>query len=151
MSFTLRVLLGLVAGLAIGIGVSVSTAPWLQHIPVAIEPLGILFINAIRMTVIPLVVASLVVGVAGTRDARTVGRLGARSLLLFVVAVGAAAVFAAALSFPLLARLDIDPAVAGALRESAARSVQGAAPAMSQAPSAARWIAELLPANVFKA
>jgi Na+/H+-dicarboxylate symporter len=151
MSFTARVLLGLVFGLATGIGVSLSSSPLLQRIPAIVEPIGTLFINAIRMTVIPLVVASLVVGVAGTRDARTVGRLGARSLLLFVVAVGAAAVFAAALSFPLLARLDIDPAVAGALRESAARSVQGAAPAMSQAPSAARWIAELLPANVFKA
>jgi Na+/H+-dicarboxylate symporter len=150
MSFTVRVLLGLVAGLATGIAVSLSSSPILQRIPDIVEPVGTLFINAIRMTVIPLVVASLVVGVAGTGDARTVGRLGIRSLLLFVIAVGAAAIFAAAVSFPLLARLDIDPAVAGALRDSAARSAQ-TAPALSQAPSLARWIVELLPANVFKA
>src|SRR5512144_156845 len=151
MSFTFRVLTGLVVGLGIGIGVSLTTAPWAQHIPVAIEPVGILFINAIRMTVIPLVVASLVVGVAGTRDARTVGRLGVRALLLFVVALLAAAVFAAIVSFPLLARLDIDPGVAASLRDAATRSAQENAPALSQNPSAAQWIRDLLPANVFKA
>ncbi len=151
MSFTLRVLTGLVLGLVIGIGVSLTTAPWAQHIPVAIEPVGILFINAIRMTVIPLVVASLVVGVAGTRDARTVGRLGVRSLVLFVVALFAAAIFAAVVSYPLLTQLDIDPAVANNLRAAAARSAQENAPALTQSPTAAQWIRDLLPANVFKA
>lgn len=150
MSFTVRVLLGLVAGLAIGIGVSMSSSPWILRLPAIVEPVGILFINAIRMTVIPLVVATLIVGVAGTRDARTVGRLGIRALALFVIAVTAAAVFAAACSFPLLAHLKIDPAVAGALREAAARSTQ-VAPALGQAPSFARWVVDLLPANVFKA
>jgi Na+/H+-dicarboxylate symporter len=151
MSFTVRVLLGLVAGLAVGIGVSVSSSPWLLRVPAIVEPVGILFINAIRMTVIPLVMASLVVGVAATGDARTVGRLGVRSLALFVIAVGAAAVFAAACSFPLLARLQIDPAVAATLREAAARSTQEAGASLGQAPSLARWVTDLLPANVFKA
>lgn len=150
MSFTVRVLLGLVAGLAIGIGVSMSSSPWVLRFPAVVEPVGILFINAIRMTVIPLVVATLVVGVGGTRDARTVGRLGIRALVLFVIAVTAAAVFAAACSFALLAHLEIDPAAAGALREAAARSAQ-TAPALGQAPSFARWVADLLPANVFRA
>lgn len=149
MSFTVRVLLGLVAGLATGLVVASSSSDVLRVLPAIAEPVGTLFINAIRMTVIPLVVASLVVGVAGTGDARTVGRLGLRSVFLFVLAVGAAAVFAAALSFPLLARLQIDPTVAHALRESAARSEPGTASV--QALSLARWVTDLLPANVFKA
>ncbi len=151
MSFTVRVLLGLVLGLAIGIGVSLSSSPWLLRLPGNVEPVGILFINAIRMTVIPLVVASLVVGVASTGDARTVGRLGVRSIALFVTAVSAAAVFAALCSFPLLARLHIDPGVAASLRDAAARSSQQGAPGLGQAPSFARWVVELLPTNVFKA
>ena len=151
MSFTVRVLLGLALGLALGVGVSLSASPWLLRIPAIAEPVGVLFINAIRMTVIPLVVAGLVVGVAGTRDLRTVGRLGVRSLIIFVVAVGAAAIFAMACSYPLLARLHIDPAVASSLRESAARSAGGVSPALTQAPSLGRWIVELLPANVFEA
>jgi Na+/H+-dicarboxylate symporter len=151
MSFTVRVLLGLVLGLAIGVGVSMSSSPWLLGVPALVEPIGALFINAIRMTVIPLVVASLVVGVASTGDARTVGRLGVRSLALFVVLVTAAAVFAALCSFPLLARLHIEPGMAASLRDLAARSAQGAPPVLDQAPSFARWIVDLLPANVFKA
>ncbi len=151
MSFTVRVLIGLVAGLALGVGISLSRSPWILGIPALVEPIGTLFINAIRMTVIPLVVSSLIVGVAATRDPRTVGRLGVRSLVLFVVAVGAAAIFAAAVSFPLLARLQIDPAVAASLRDAAAKSTQEAGASLTQAPSVARWITDLFPANVFKA
>jgi Na+/H+-dicarboxylate symporter len=151
MSFAVKVLIGLVLGLAIGVGISVSSFPWLLRVPVIVEPVGILFINAIRMTVIPLVVANLVVGVASTGDARTVGRLGVRSMALFVIAVGAATVFAAITSFPLLARLQIDAGVAAALREGASRTTLQGAPVLGQAPSLGTWLVELLPANVFKA
>jgi Na+/H+-dicarboxylate symporter len=151
MSFAGRVLLGLVMGLAVGVAVSMSSSPWVAGIPALAEPIGTLFINAIRMTVIPLVVSSLIVGVAATRDPVLVGRLGVRSLALFVAAVTAAAVFAAAFSFPLLAQLKIDPAVAASLREAAARSSQQADASLAQAPSLARWMTDLFPANVFKA
>lgn len=151
MSFALRVLIGLIAGLAVGLAVSLSSSPLLQRLPTLVEPVGTLFINAIRMTVIPLVVASLVVGVAGARDARTVGRLGVRSLVMFLTAVSAAAIFAAVLSFPLLGRLEIDPGVAGALRESAARTAESAPQALSRAPTLGTWLVDLLPANAIKA
>jgi len=150
MSFTVRVLLGLVAGLAIGILIAGTDVAWLLALPGIVEPVGLLFINAIRMTVLPLVVSSLIVGVAATGDAATVGRLGARAIVLFLVAVTAASVFAAITSFPLLAGLDIAPAVAAALREGAARSAS-AVPAAGQLPSLSRWIVDLLPSNVFAA
>lgn len=55
MSLTIRVLIGLVAGLAAGI--VISLVPSLQGISPVVEPFGTLFINAIRMTVVPLVFA----------------------------------------------------------------------------------------------
>lgn len=91
MSFTLRVLIGLLGGLAVG--VSAAGIPWLGQLPGLIEPIGILFINAIRMVVIPLVTASLVVGVASMGDVRKVGTFGGRALALFVVFVAVATVF----------------------------------------------------------
>ena len=151
MTFTVRVLIGLAAGLALGVIVSAAGVPWLARVPAFVEPFGILFVNAIRMTVLPLVVASLIVGVITTGDVRMVGRLGGRAIVLFVVAVAAAAIFAAACAFPLLSRLDIDPAVAASLRESAARTGQGAAPAAQQLPSVSQWLIDLLPSNAFKA
>ena len=90
MSFTLRVIVGLVAGLAAGIGVSAAGPGWWQRLPAGVEPLGLLFVNAIRMTVIPLIASGLIVGVASIGDARDVGRLGVRALGLFVAFVTAA-------------------------------------------------------------
>jgi proton glutamate symport protein len=59
----------------------------------AIAPLGTLWVNAIRMTVIPLVISLLITGVASTADVASVGRLGGRTLLVFwLLLVGVAAV-----------------------------------------------------------
>ena len=72
----------------------------------AVAPIGTLWVNAIRMTVIPLVVSLLITGVASAADVTAVGRLGGRTLLVFVLllvgvaivddAAGAVAVRAAA-------------------------------------------------------
>lgn len=149
MPFTLQVLAGLVLGLALGIGASVSTARWLTALPPLAEPVGALFINAIRMTVIPLVAASLMAGVASLRDARTVGRVGLRSLAVFLIGIAAAAAFAAIIGYPVFARLTIDPAVAASLR-AGVTSVDVAAQA-SRVPSLTQWLVELVPANPIKA
>ncbi|MBE3098546.1 MAG: cation:dicarboxylase symporter family transporter, partial [Planctomycetes bacterium] len=151
MSFTLRVLLALVAGLLLGIGVSLSATPWIRHIPDLVEPIGLLFVNAIRMTVIPLVVASLIAGVASMRSAQAVGRLGGRAFAWFLIALAAATVFGAACAYPLLARLAIDPAVAESLRAGAASTGQAAAQTAQQLPTFSRWLTDLVPVNPFKA
>ena len=64
MSLTTRVLIAHVLGLALGVAVSASGSPTLMAVAASVEPLGTLFINEIRMVVIPLVVGILVVGVA---------------------------------------------------------------------------------------
>ena len=148
MSYTLQMLLGLVAGLAVGIVSAASAAPWLQALPAAVEPIGTLFINAIRMTVIPLVVSSLIVGVGGAASARSVGRFTARALAIFVTAIGAAALFSAAVGYPVFARLRIDPAVAERLRQSAAAGPLHAGGAI--VPTWSQWLVDLVPANLFK-
>ena len=91
------------------------------------EPLSTLFVNAIRMTVIPLVISGLIVGVASARDARAVGKLGGRALVWFLIALFAATVFSAVLAFPLLKILSIDPVVAAGLRADAASAGKAAA------------------------
>jgi Na+/H+-dicarboxylate symporter len=151
MSFTVRVLVGLVTGLALGIAVSMSGAGRLQYLPAVVEPLGLLFVNAIRMTVIPLVASGLIVGVASMRDARTVGRLGTRAVGLFVVFIAAATLFSAACAYPLLDRLAIDPAVAEKLRAGAAGVGRTAAESARQLPGWSQWLVDLVPVNALKA
>ncbi len=151
MSFTVRVVVGLVLGLAIGMVVAGTGVPWLQKFPAIMEPVSALFINAIRMTVVPLVVSALIVAVASTKDVRAVGRLGGHALLWFLIALFAGTIFSAALATPLLARLDIDPAVAAGLRSDAASTGKVAAETARQLPSVSQWIVELVPVNAFKA
>jgi Na+/H+-dicarboxylate symporter len=149
MSLTVRVLLGLVAGLVLGFAVNAS--PGLSGVVPWIEPLGSIFINAIRMTVVPLVVASLIVGVAGAPDARAIGRVGWRALVLFVVLVLAGAVFGAIIAQPILARM-IDPASASALSAGSAGDLAGAAREGAQRlPTFAQWLIDLVPANPVRA
>src|SRR6185369_4277132 len=58
------VFLALVVGLIIGIAVAASHDPKALAIATSIEPVGVLWVNAIRMTVIPLVVSLLISSVA---------------------------------------------------------------------------------------
>lgn len=69
-------LLGLAAGLLLGIAASLTGAPVLVTAAAWSEPLGQLFIRAIQMVVIPLVVSIVFAGVARLGDTRSLGRLG---------------------------------------------------------------------------
>jgi Na+/H+-dicarboxylate symporter len=142
MSLTVKVLLALVAGLLAGFGVSASDLSILDTAVSWIEPLGSLWVNAIRMTVIPLVGALLVVGVVGT-DVRAVGRIGGRAIALFLSLIAFAAVLTALVTPPLVALLPSDPQAAAALRE----SLGGSGGAESQVLSIGEWLVSLIPTN----
>lgn len=150
-SLTARVLLALIAGLALGLAIAQSDASWGAGLLAVVGPVGTVFINAIRMTVIPLVVSSLIVGVTSAPDPRAVGRIGARALVLFVVFVGIAAAFGVLLGAPLLAWLPLDPASVDALRAGAAASGASAAEGAKSIPTVGEWLVALVPANPIKA
>lgn len=80
-----RILLGLVIGAVLGSAARALAgpdAPVLAWILANIaEPVGQLFLRSLLMTVVPLVVSSLVVGVAGIGDVRRLGRVGIRTVL----------------------------------------------------------------------
>ena len=78
-----RTLISLVAGLAIGVVISSTHAPALRAFATALEPVGTAWVNAIRMTVIPLVASLLIATIAEENDLRAVGRLGVRAVALF--------------------------------------------------------------------
>ena len=121
MSLTLRVAVGLVAGLLLGFAVSASHSSWLVRIPAILEPIGVVFVNAIRVAVIPLIVSNLIVGVGDAGDdVRNISRLGGRALTLILSVLLVAARFALAVTSPLIARLDVDTSILMGMKESAA-------------------------------
>ncbi len=151
MSLTSRVLIGLIAGLAGGLALSATASPSAPGIVSLVEPIGTLWVNAIRMTVVPLVFSLLVVGVGSGSDVGTVGRLGGRALLLFLVLLFLTAALVVGVAAPVFRLLAIDPAVSASLRAGAARTVGVAAEGAEQIPSVAEWLVGLVPTNPVRA
>jgi Na+/H+-dicarboxylate symporter len=141
------VVIGLCAGALLGILASSSGSPWLLAMVRAVEPIGAIFVNAIRMAVVPLVVASLIGAIASITDERSLASLGVRTLTVFAALALSAAVFATLIAAPILVRFTIEPSVVEALRESS--TAKAAVPA--QAPGLTQWFLDLVPANPVKA
>src|SRR3954469_683690 len=92
-----RVLLALAAAIIVGVLVAMSGNSDALRMTDRVAPVGALWVNAIRMTVIPLIVSLLITGVASTAGS-AIGRLGVRSLVVFVL-LGS---FMAALMIPVI-------------------------------------------------
>src|SRR5213592_1245700 len=87
-----RVLLSVGVAIAAGTVIAASGNGSLVRAADAITPVGTLWVNAIRMTVIPLVVSLLITGVASATDVKAIGRLGGRTLATFVMLLAGTAV-----------------------------------------------------------
>lgn len=115
MSQTSRVMTGLVAGIVFGILLAwLSPALGLQ-IAAIVEPFGKLWLNALQMTVVPLVFALVIVGINQASDAAHSGRVAKSAILTFIVLLTAAAVMTAVLAPLVLSMIQPDPAVAAAI------------------------------------
>lgn len=150
MSLTTRVLIALVAGLGLGVLIALSGSPSLALLGRSLEPLGTLFVNAIRMTIIPLVVSSLIVGISAAPDAATIGRLGGRAFVFMLLGVAVAAALGVSVAGPIFDRFPIDPAATAALRASAAGAGDAAAQSAKAMPSFGQWLTDLVPINPVK-
>ncbi len=148
LSQTARVLAGLGAGAAFGLVLNVlrrtgpGAAAWIDRWLVsggALDIAGRLFFSAIQMLVVPLVLVSLVCGVAGVGDLRRFGRIGGKVLGLYLVTTAVAITLALGLA------LVVRP---GACVAGGAAAAAWEAP---PAPPLADVIVELVPKNPFAA
>lgn len=108
-SLSLRVLLALAAGLAAGAAAQTYGIPGGTGTIALVEGLGQLWLNALRMTIIPLVFALLVTGIASIADAAATGRLALRAVVVFAVLLVGATVYGVVASQGLHALWPIDP------------------------------------------
>src|SRR4051812_9700015 len=141
-----QVLLALGAGLGCGIAVAASHNPSLLSAADAIAPVGTLWVNAIRMTVIPLVVSLVITGVASASDVKAVGRLGGRTLAVFISMLAIATLIMIPLAIALFAWLPhlvtVRPSLPPGATE-AAHSLTTDAPKVGFAS----WLTSLIPTN----
>ena len=88
-----KILIGLVAGAVVGAIANRFNLEPVQNAFATIEPLGDAFIDLITMIVIPLVVASLLVGTASLGDLRKLGRIGGKTILYYLSTTAIAVTF----------------------------------------------------------
>lgn len=79
----IAIAVGLVAGLGFGLLAAATGSEALIRVAEASAPLGTAFMNAIRMVVIPLVMAVIFSGVAKLGDPRKLGKMGLLTLAFF--------------------------------------------------------------------
>ena len=111
-----------------------------------LTPAGTLWVNAIRMTVIPLMVSLLITGVAAATAVKSVGRIGGRTLLVFVLLLVGTAVVVMPASLAVFRLLPPHGAAVLPLPAGAAEAA-GQIAAGGQAQTFSTWLTSLLPSN----
>lgn len=154
-----RILLGLAAGAFAGILANVALGgddPRIQSVVSQItEPAGELFLRLLLMTVVPLVFSSLVVGVAGIGDVRTLGRIGLKCFIYTLLISAISVAIGLGLTNLLQPGKRLNPATAEALMArygtEAGQRVESAA-ATRPSPSALMQVVQtIVPSNPFTA
>lgn len=137
-------LIGLAAGLASGAAISATGSGALLAAGNGLELIGQIWINAILMTIVPLVFSKLFVSIAGTNGARDLSRAGRRATVSIIGLLVATAVLAAVAMPRLFDRMPIDAGASAALRTGVAASV-------GDQPTPSDWILAVVPKNAVKA
>ena len=143
MSQATRILLALAAGLLLGILSAASGGAWVERAISVADPIGGMWLDALRMTIIPLVVSLLITGIAASAEAARTSRLAARAVILFLVILWISAITAALLT-PLLLNLWPMPAESAAALKAALSSSEGK---VGDLPGFGEFLRSIVPTN----
>jgi Na+/H+-dicarboxylate symporter len=138
MKLETKIFVGLVAGVALGAVSRIADVEALRAPLIALEPVGMAFIRLVTMVVVPLVIASLFVGVAALGDIRRLGRIGGKTLGYFLGTTFVGAVIGAAVG---LMALRGEPL--------AAAERAGASLATTKTPTLLETLLAMVPQNPF--
>lgn len=123
-TLTSRIFIGLLAGFASGILIYYVGRLWPESlvsvflndnlVSGVFHVVGQIFVNVLKLMIVPLVLVSLVCGVASTQEVRSLGRLGIKTFVLYV------ATTAVAVALALMVAQLVQPGVGIALDENVA-------------------------------
>lgn len=140
-----QVLVALAAAVAVGSAIGASGNATLVAAADAIAPVGTLWVNAIRMTVVPLVVSLLITGIASVADIRAIGRMGGRTIVVFIAllaGMAAVSIPLASFIFSLLPpNANVQALPAGASEAASEMLASG------QTQTFGTWLVSLIPSN----
>ena len=83
-----KIIIGLLLGTAYGIASAFNG--WSEFTSNFISPFGTIFLNLLKLIAVPLIVSSLITGIASLSDTRKLSRIGLRTILLYVTTTAVA-------------------------------------------------------------
>ena len=146
MSNATRILIALVTGLLLGILAAAQLPEIGDKLAYWLDILGSLWLNGLRMTVVPLVVALLITGIVKSAEAARAGPMAARTVTWIVTMMMLSAAMGAILTPFFLSLWPMPEASAAALR-----SALTTAPAVAEQPGLRDFIVALVPTNPISA
>ena len=146
-----QIFIGLVAGVTLGALANVLEIAWLRVLLQALEPIGTVFIRLIMMVVVPLVVASLILGTASLGDLRKLGRLGTKTVALYFLTTAVAVTIGLLLSNVVRPGSRIDPATRDMVAESMRADAAARMELATEQPGVAELLLRMIPTNPFSA
>jgi proton glutamate symport protein len=142
-----RILIALALGLAAGMIVARAAPQLVDPTAAFADPIGGLWLDALRMTIVPLIVSLLITGIAASAEAARASRLTARAVITIMAVLWASAIMAALLT-PLLLRLWPLPGESAAALQAA---LSGAHESPGEVPTIAQFVRSLVPSNPISA
>ena len=142
-----KILIGLIGGIVVGAGSNLAGLEPVVALLTALEPLGTAFIRALTMIVIPLVVASLVVGASSLGDIRRLGRIGGKTLGYYLLTTALAVALGLVLSNLVKPGAGVDPATRDSLSAQFQGQAEGNMQIAAQAPPLKDVLLNIIPRN----
>ena len=146
-----KILIGLTAGTAVGITANAAKIEGLQNVLVELEPVGTAFIRLITMIVIPLVIASLIVGAASLGDLRKLGRIGGKTVVYYFLTTALAVTVGLLLANIVQPGGGVDAGTRDQLAAQYEGQAQGQLEIAAQAPSLKDVLLNMIPRNPVQA
>ena len=131
MNLSIQIFISLILSVIVGLMAGQDALPFIKW---WIAPIGTMFINLIKMMIVPVVFSSLIVGMAGLGDMKKLGRIGIKTLALYLLTTAVAII--------------IGFGVAGVAHPGVGMQMTGqAAPQIKEAPSIMQVFVSMIPMN----
>ncbi|RDY70707.1 dicarboxylate/amino acid:cation symporter [Halobacillus trueperi] len=139
MKLTTKIFIGLILGAIVGLGLHLAAPDLFSTLDAYVfGPLGTVFLNLIKMLVVPIVFFSITLGTASLGDPKKLGRIGGKTIAFFLVTTTIAISIAISLAYLFQpGNVDINPA--------------GAEYEAQEAPGVVETFTNIIPTNPIQA
>ncbi len=147
MNLSIKILISLVLSVVVGLMAGVEGLPFIKW---WIAPIGTIFINLIKMVIVPIVFTSLVVGMTSLGDLKKLGRIGIKTIFIYLFTTAIAIIIGFAVAGIIHPGIGLEMTAGDAVKVKEAPSIMQVFVAMVPTnPVASMAKADILPIIIF--